>query len=139
MNKIMNSRVLFLFGILAFTLGQVKAEEHMTGKMFVSEFDTVFTMVDVMPEIKGGLKEFYKQIKYPNQAQRERIEGRVFIKFIVDENGDVKNPEILKDIGGGCGEAAIEGIQKVKFTPGRNAGQPVSVYYTLPVTFRLEN
>ncbi|MCG8372621.1 MAG: energy transducer TonB [Balneolales bacterium] len=135
----MNSRVLFLFGILAFTLGQVKAEEHMTGKMFVSELDTVFTMVDVMPEIKGGLKEFYKQIKYPNQAQRERIEGRVFIKFIVDENGDVKNPEILKDIGGGCGEAAIEGIQKVKFTPGRNAGQPVSVYYTLPVTFRLEN
>lgn len=67
------------------------------------------------------------------------VEGRVFIRFIVDENGEVQEPEILKDIGAGCGEAAIEGIKQLKFTPGTQNGQPVSVYYTLPVTFKLQN
>ena len=60
-------------------------------------------------------------------------------KSLVDESGNVKKPEILKDIGAGCGEAAIEGIKKVKFTPAKNGGKPVSVYYTLPVTFKIQN
>lgn len=61
-----------------------------------------------------------------------------FVRFVVDESGNVKNPEVLKDIGAGCGEAAIEGIKKVKFTPATNGGQPVSVYYTLPITFKIQ-
>lgn len=95
-------------------------------------------MADVMPEIVGGLKEVYKNIKYPRAASMNNVEGRVFVRFIVDENGNVKKPEVLKDIGAGCGEAAIEGIKKVKFTPATNGGQPVSVYYTLPITFKIQ-
>jgi len=98
----------------------------------------VLTMAEVMPEIQGGIVELYKHIEYPKSASLNNIQGRVFIRFIVDENGDVQEPEILKDIGGGCGEAAIEGIKNVKFTPGKQNGKPVSVYFTLPITFKLK-
>lgn len=106
-----------------------------------ARFDTVevLAMAEVMPEIKGGIKEVYKHIEYPREARRNNVEGRVFVKFIVDESGNVKNPQVLKDIGAGCGEAAIEGIKKVKFSPGTNSGKPVSVYYTLPITFKIQN
>lgn len=106
----------------------------------VAVLDTteVFNIVDEMPEIEGGLQEVYKHIVYPSLAERTKTEGRVFIKFIVDENGKVVNPVILKDIGAGCGEAAIEGIRKVKFTPGKQNGKPVKVYYSLPITFKLK-
>lgn len=119
--------------------GQVQADE-IKNYSFVSVADTaeVLTMADVMPEIVGGLKEVYKNIKYPRAASMNNVEGRVFVRFIVDENGNVKKPEVLKDIGAGCGEAAIEGIKKVKFTPATNGGQPVSVYYTLPITFKIQ-
>ena len=99
----------------------------------------IYDVVDQMPEIEGGIKEVYKNIDYPRAAISGRIEGRVFVKFVVDENGDVKDPEVIKDIGAGCGDAAIEGIKKVKFTPGKLNGQPVKVYYTLPVSFKINS
>ena len=98
----------------------------------------IYEVVDQMPEVEGGIQEVYKHIKYPQAAVTRRIEGRVFIKFIVDENGKVKNPEVVKDIGSGCGDAAIDGIKKVKFTPGKLAGKPVQVYYTLPINFQIQ-
>ncbi|WP_421774991.1 energy transducer TonB [Gracilimonas sp.] len=99
----------------------------------------IYDVVDQMPEIEGGIKEVYKNIDYPRAAVAGRIEGRVFVKFVVDENGKVKNPEVIKDIGAGCGEAAIEGIKKVKFTPGKLQGKAVKVYYTLPVSFKINS
>ncbi|MDG5765936.1 energy transducer TonB [Balneolales bacterium ANBcel1] len=93
---------------------------------------------DQMPEIVGGIEELYQHVTYPASARRSRIEGRVVIRFVVDEQGNVLNPEILRDIGGGCGEAAIEAIQSVQFNPGIHNGEPVPVLYSLPVTFRLQ-
>lgn len=100
--------------------------------------DEVHTVVDVMPEIEGGLSALYKQINYPKKAIDEGISGRVYLQIIVDENGNAQNPEVLRDIGGGCGEAAAEAIKKVKFTPGKQDGKAVKVKYSLPITFRLE-
>jgi protein TonB len=97
----------------------------------------VFTVVEKMPEIKGGIQSIYEHIEYPALAVKSGIEGKVFVKFIVDENGNVSKPEILKDIGGGCGEAVMNGIVNVKFTPGENSGKKVKVYYTLPVNFSM--
>lgn len=111
------------------------------GYMEISDADSskIYNVVDEMPEVKGGLNAIYKHIKYPRSAASRGIEGRVFIKFVVDENGEVSNPEILKDIGSGCGDAAVEGIKNVEFIPGKLNGQPVKVYYTLPVNFELTN
>ncbi|WP_138430802.1 energy transducer TonB [Fodinibius saliphilus] len=100
--------------------------------------DKVYTVVDQMPEIKGGLPALYKKIEYPKEARRKGISGRVYLQVIVDENGDVQEPKVLKGIGGGCGEAAIDAIKDVKFTPGKQGGSAVKVKYSLPVTFRIE-
>ena len=107
----------------------------------ITDLDTteVLAVAEVMPEIIGGIQEVYKNIEYPRLAIQNGVEGRVFIKFIVDANGNVKDPQLLKDIGAGCGDAAIEGIKKVKFKPGTNGGKPVSVFFTLPVTFEIRN
>lgn len=97
----------------------------------------IYTVVDTMPEIIGGIEAVYTAIDYPKEALEKKIQGRVFIKFVIDEKGEVRNPVVLKDIGAGCGEAAVEGIKNVSFSPGLLNGEPVKVYFSLPVTFKM--
>tara|TARA_Y100001935_G_scaffold217449_1_gene189728 strand:+ start:181777 stop:182217 length:441 start_codon:yes stop_codon:yes gene_type:complete len=104
----------------------------------LADTSEVYNVAEKMPELIGGLAEVYKNIEYPKLALQNNIQGRVFLRFIVDENGQVKNPQILKDIGAGCGQAAIEGIRKVKFKPGEQGGKKVSVYYSLPINFQIK-
>lgn len=99
----------------------------------------VYQVVEEMPKIVGGLPAVYKNIKYPKTAIKAGVQGRVFLKFVVNEEGNVEDPQVLKDIGAGCGEAAIEAIKKVKFTPGRHNGKIVKVQYSLPVKFQLKD
>ncbi|MDR8392857.1 energy transducer TonB [Aliifodinibius sp. S!AR15-10] len=98
----------------------------------------VYKVVDTMPEIVGGLKEIYKHIEYPSKALNNNIEGRVFIRFTVDEDGNATDPEVMRDIGGGCGQAAIDAIKEIKFTPGKHKGQVVKVQYGLPINFKIQ-
>lgn len=109
--------------------------------MISAEIDTseVFTVVDEMPEMVGGSQALYGKIRYPRAAVRAGIEGRVFIQFVVDKEGNVQDPKILRDIGAGCGDAALDAVKDVKFTPGSLNGEVVNVQYSMPVTFRLEN
>ncbi len=84
----------------------------------------------------------YSNLKYPKIAQEEGIEGRVTIKFVVDKRGDISKVKILRDIGGGCGKAALNTIMGMKqmnekWIPGKQAGRPVKVWFTLPITFKL--
>lgn len=104
-----------------------------------SDDSEVYTVVDEMPEMIGGASALYGEIKYPSAARRNGIEGRVFIQFVVDEEGNVRDEKVLRDIGGGCGEAALEAVREVKFTPGKKNGAAVNVQYSMPVTFKLEN
>jgi len=100
--------------------------------------DKIHTVVDEMPEIKGGLSALYEEIEYPKKAVRSNISGRVYLQVIVDENGQPRNPKVIRDIGGGCGEAAAEAITKVDFKPGKQDGEAVKVKYSLAVTFRID-
>ena len=102
--------------------------------------DTVF--VDVMPEYPGGMQAMYtflgENIKYPKNARKKKIEGTVYVKFIVDEDGDVINPVVIKGIGGGCDEEVIRVVNLMpKWTPGEQFGKKAAVYYTLPCKFSL--
>ena len=101
-----------------------------------------FWIVEQMPSFKGGLQAFYKyigkKVKYPSTARRLRIEGKVFVTFIIDKNGKVTNVQVLRGIGGGCDEEAIRVIEKSpKWNPGKQRGKPVKVTMTLPITFKL--
>jgi protein TonB len=98
-----------------------------------------FIVVENMPVLKGGLGDLQRRVKYPEMARRAGIEGRVTVQFIVNENGDVENPRVIRGIGGGCDEAALEAVKQAKFTPGMQRGRPVRVQYSLPIVFQLKN
>ncbi|MEQ9266252.1 MAG: M56 family metallopeptidase [Balneolaceae bacterium] len=99
--------------------------------------DDLFIVVEEMPKLIGGLQSLQSKIEYPEEAKKMGIEGRVILTFIVDEDGNVENPMIVRGIGGGADEEALRAVKEVKFTPGIQRGRPVRVKHTLPVIFRL--
>lgn len=103
------------------------------------EFDAfeIFTIVEEMPVLLGGMSAVYKNLRYPEIARKAGIEGRVIVQFIIDEEGNVTEPYIVRGIGGGCDEAALEAVSQLQFSPGRQRGRPVRVRYSLPIMFRL--
>lgn len=103
------------------------------------EEEDFFVVVEEMPELIGGLAELQQKINYPEMARRAGIEGRVFIQFIVNEKGEVENPQVMRGIGGGADEEALRVVKQAKFKPGMQRGRPVRVQYSLPIFFRLQN
>ncbi|MEO1022865.1 MAG: energy transducer TonB, partial [Bacteroidota bacterium] len=102
--------------------------------------EEVFVVVEQMPELKGGIRGLQKKVVYPEMARRAGIEGRVILQFVVDERGEVVNPRVVRSIGGGCDEAALEALKKYgKFKPGMQRGRPVKVQFSLPIVFKLAN
>lgn len=99
--------------------------------------DEVFVIVERMPQLIGGIEGLMKKIKYPDIARQAGIEGRVFIQFIINEKGEVVNPVVVRGVGGGLDEVAINAIKEARFTPGLQRGKPVKVKYVLPIIFRL--
>ncbi|MEO9482964.1 MAG: TonB family protein [Ekhidna sp.] len=105
--------------------------------------DDPFLIVENMPMFPGGnaalLGFITKNIKYPRAAQQIGIEGRVYLKFVIDTDGSITDIELVKGIGAGCDEEAIRVLKLMpKFTPGKQRGVPVKVQMQLPVTFRLK-
>jgi len=104
--------------------------------------DEPFVIVEQMPTPIGGMSTFFnffsKNMKYPNQARRMGIEGRVFIQFVVDKDGTLTDIKVVKGIGGGCDEEALRVMSKVaKWNPGKQRGKPVRVRTILPILFKL--
>lgn len=99
--------------------------------------DEIFMVVEEMPELIGGIEALQKKIKYPEMARQAGVNGRVFVQFVVDEEGNVANPVVLRGIGGGCDEEALRVIKSAKFKPGKQRGKPVKVQYVIPIVFRL--
>ncbi len=103
----------------------------------------IFTVVENDPEFPGGMEALYKflrdNIKYPQLARDNNITGRVYVTFVVEKDGSIANPRILKDIGGGCGQEAIRVVKSMpKWTPGKQRGKAVRVQFNLPVSFNLQ-
>lgn len=109
-----------------------------TGKEEEKEED-FFVVVEQMPELIDGLAALQKKIRYPEKARRAGIEGRVIVEFIVNKDGTVEDPHVVRGIGGGCDEEAVRAVSQSIFRPGRQRGEPVRVQYSLPVLFKLKN
>lgn len=104
--------------------------------------DEIFTIVETQPVPSGGSDGFYryvqKNLKYPHQARRMGIEGKVFVQFVVQKDGTINQVKILRGIGAGCDEEAIRVIKiSPKWTPGKQRGKAVNVRMVLPITFRM--
>ena len=97
-----------------------------------------FVAVEEMPSIVGGLKSIQDKIVYPEIAKRAGIEGKVYVQAFIDENGNVVSAKILKGIGAGCDEAALNAVKETKFTPGKQRGKPVKTQVSIPIMFKLQ-
>ena len=105
--------------------------------------DKVHDIVEENASPEGGMQNFYrfisKNLKYPRQAKRMGIEGKVFVKFIVSKSGELTNVEIIRGIGGGCDEEAVRIIKKSpRWNPGKQRGVPVKQRMTFPIHFKLK-
>ena len=109
----------------------------------VPEEGTIFEVVEQMPEYPGGMPammEFIsKNIKYPAAAQQAKIQGRVTIQFIVNTEGNIINPRVLRSADPLLDAEAIRLTTIMpKWKPGMQRGQAVNVKYTVPIMFRLQ-
>ncbi len=107
-----------------------------------TEEDPVFYIVEEMPEYPGGedaMKKFISEnVKYPEEAQKKKIEGKVFVSFIVSENGKVKNAKVARSIDPLIDKEALRVINSMpEWTPGKQRGKKVNVQFTLPINFSL--
>lgn len=85
------------------------------------------------------LQFLYKNLEYPAEAKSKGVDGMVVVQFMIDKNGDIKDAKVVRDLGSGCGEAALAVVNQMpKWTPGKQRGKAVDVQYTLPVRFALE-
>ena len=102
----------------------------------------IFTIVEVNAEFNGGqaaLAEYLqKNINYPQRAKELNIEGKVYLKFVIDEYGNVGNVSVQRGIGYGCDEEAVRVVRKMpRWKPGKQGGRPVKVWFNLPIDFKL--
>ncbi len=115
-----------------------------TGPAVVEEVkDEIFLAVEEMPEFPDGgnatlMKYIAKNIKYPAKAMEMGTTGRVIVSFVVNKEGEVVSPEVMKGIGDGCDEEAIRVIKSLpKWKPGKQNGRAASVKFTVPINFKL--
>jgi TonB family protein len=91
-----------------------------------------------MPEPVGGINTLMENLYYPEEAKRNNVEGKVYIQAYIDEEGAVDGVSVIKGIGNGCDEAAMEAVLASKFVPGKNEkGEPVKVVISVPFMFKL--
>lgn len=102
----------------------------------------IFTIVEENAEFPGGEAAMNKflgeNLKYPKMAQDAGIQGIVYVTFVVEPSGVITNIKILRGLGGGCDDAAVNAIKKMpKWNAGKQRGKAVRVQFNLPVRFRL--
>ena len=119
-------------------LGKQALEEKNRGK------DFVFDVVEKMPSFPGGYQALFdyleKNIKYPVSAQKNLLEGRVILQFIVDKKGRLSDVKVAKSVEPSLDAEAVRVVKAMpRWNPGMQNGKAVKVRYTLPVTFRLKD
>ncbi|MFP4447291.1 MAG: energy transducer TonB [Bacteroidales bacterium] len=104
----------------------------------------IFMKVEDMPEFRGGgingfRNYIQKNLKYPNVAAENGIEGTVFVKFVVDEDGSISNVEVMRGVDPALDEEAVRAIRDApEWEPGKQRGKPVRVQFTIPIVFKLQ-
>lgn len=122
--------------------------------------EPIFKVVEQMPRFPGCedmesltekkdcsqkkmLKHIYMNLRYPDSARIKGVQGMVVVQFIVNEEGFVEQVKAVRDIGEGCGQAAIDVVKSMndldsRWIPGKQRGKAVKVIYNLPVKFKLD-
>lgn len=153
-NFLMNKLFLLVFILLTFAGGAIAQET-------AAADTTIYLVADNPPRFPGCeqldttevvirdcaqrslLSFIYGNVRYPYEAREQNLEGTVVVSFVVEKDGTISAPEIVKDLGGGTGDEVMRVITAmngafIRWKPGENAGVPVRTRFNLPVKFRLE-
>ena len=114
----------------------------MTSTAQTKKNDMVFDVVEVMPQYPGGqiamMKYIMENIKYPKQAMKERIQGRVTVRFIVEKDGSISNVRPIHSVHTLLDKEAVRVVKSMpKWSPGKQHGKPVRVQLIVPIMFKL--
>ena len=125
----MNRKFVILALFIVFSCGAFSQQKDDKG---------IYLTAEKMPAIKGGMAAIGKKVQYPRIAKEMGIQGVVYVGFIVDAEGKVIEPKILKSLAKPLDEEALRVITKeVQFTPGYYQGKAVPVRMVLPIRFRI--
>lgn len=104
----------------------------------IIEEETIFEVVEEMPSPIGGLKAIQEKVHYTEIARRIYLVGTVYIQAKINKNGDVKEAMVIKGLGGGLDEEALNAVLSTKFNPGKQRGKAVNVKMVIPIKFVLK-
>jgi protein TonB len=127
---------IFILPLILFVLTAANAFEQEKDTSAKSN-DKYLKKAEIMPEPIGGISAIQKRVVYPEIARKAGIQGKVFVQAFIDEKGNVIKTKILKGIGSGCDEAALNAVKETKFTPAKQKDKPVKVQVVVPVLFKL--
>ncbi len=100
----------------------------------------ILTIAEQMPSFKGNVNAWLSShLSYPAVAAENGIQGKVIVKFVVGKDGSVSQAQVVRGVDPSLDKEAIRAVNSMpKWNPGMNNGQPASVWFTLPVTFKLQ-
>lgn len=112
-------------------------------KIKTEDDDPVFVRVEKMPSFKGGQKAMYKylasKMKYPVEAMKANVQGKVYVGFVVGRNGEITNVKVLRSVDTYLDAEALRVVSNMpEWTPGLQGGKAVRVSYTVPVNFKMK-
>lgn len=110
----------------------------------ITDPDAPLLLVEQMPEYPGGQQAMFafisKELKYPEEAIDNGIEGTVVISFVVERDGSIGEAKVLRGLGGGCSEEALRVVKSMPlWKPGMQGGKLVRTSYNLPIRFKLQD
>ncbi len=123
-------------------IDEANTEEQVTEEP-VPQSKKVYESVEQMPEFPGGMEGLMRylqqNVQYPPIAVQNNVQGRVVVQFIIDETGQVGDVEVVRSVSEEVDAEAVRVIKSMpKFEPGRQNGEPVAVWYTLPIAFKMQ-
>ena len=123
---------------------EVNTEEQAPQNAEPQSDNKVYNSVEQMPRFPGGeaglMRYLQENIKYPPEAAKNDIEGRVIVQFIIDKTGQVGDVKVVRPISEELDAEAVRVVKNLpKFEPGRQDGEAVAVWYTLPISFKLQS
>lgn len=141
MKKYITLSLLLLIGVFSVAAQQTIIDKKTFTLPVIDSVTGIYKLVNEMPDCPYNWQQFVrKHVEYPIAAEKYNIEGRVIIKIIIRKDGRVDNPEVLRSSGDkSLDDEAVRVVGELpKWIPGKQNGEPVDIYFLLPITFRLK-
>lgn len=136
---------------MAISIADVKGNDDVNGQDIADvkvaitqqEPEKIFEVIEQMPTFPGGESELLaylgKNVRYPAAALENNIQGRVILRFVVTKNGDIDRVEVVRSLDPSCDREALRVVKSLpRWIPGKQNGENVSVWFTLPINFKIQ-